>query len=147
MSGHNEKTHTNAEGIEYLVEEFQIGERGGTISYDICGSPESGYEGQIEIQWTYARDDVTIFRFDSTGITSVRGVLQIEASFQEVLENVIALDDGDESGRGYALFCEMACYLPTPREYCVEYPDAKNSKSDPSFRLVTASAHDFRQEV
>lgn len=117
MSEKNELNYNRTGYIRQSGDSTWFGEvsvGGGTVCYDITGCPKAGYRGEINIYWTQAQGDRSAYRFDPTGITSGTGVQQIEAKDQWILDDLIKLDGQNDSDRGYALFCELSCYLPPP---------------------------------
>lgn len=100
------------EGVEVIQGKVLVGKDGGAVSYDILGNIESGYQGEIVLFWSAEQDDRSADRFDETGLSTGIGVQQIEAISRWVLEDMVKLDDGDDCGRGYSLFCQIASYLP-----------------------------------
>lgn len=93
------------------VGEVPIGE--GSVYYSISQSEKDEvYEGEITVFLTPEKNDYTKYRFSPHGLTTGYGVIQIEASAESLLCEIIRLDNGRESDRGYAMFCELAAFLP-----------------------------------
>lgn len=74
----------------------------------------TSYRGEVVLYWASEDRTPTRYLFNENGITTCRGVQQIEARASSLLEDLIRLDGGNESDRGYSVFCELAGFLPEP---------------------------------